>query len=220
MSFLSLFTDAFSGANVANATNETKEALGLMMDLARSKADLFERTIADYIRTAGTPENATAPIETVVASQSEIYAMKKSDASSITDTVQSVVNVVTSDADENKSKNISSMVGKVVGGILGEASGKETEKRKYIVFTEGLSIVRLDMHVWTKDIKASGLFKTEQERVVVLTLFKSTIDISKLKLNTFLSLYQNQLSGDATTTPTQVLKRLEEAKQVYAFFHD
>lgn len=219
-----------NGEDIKAMKDGQKETLNLLFQLATAQGEKFERTISESIRTAGTSENAKLPIESVIATEREIYVMDSVDSSKIKETVKSIVGVIAKDSNEDtasseskagakpgakegaKKDSIADMVGNVVSGLLGASSGSNSERTKYLVYTENMCVMRLDVHVWIWEIEASSLLRKSMQRIVVLSLFKSAVDVSKLKLNTFLSLYGNQLSAQNASA------QLEDAKKVFVQF--
>ena len=56
------------------------------------------------------------------------------------------------------------------------------------------------------------------ERISAFVAVKSTVDLTKIDFNTFLYLYQNQLTA-AHLDKNQVKQALQEAKEIYQVFY-
>lgn len=217
MGILSSIRGAFEEVDGSDeSAKATQEAVEILAKLGEAKGELFEKTIRDNLRTAGTAENPTVPIQMTVDSFSETYAFVSQDASAIADTVKDAIEQLSPGVNQNVSEGVSMLIGHVLGGFLGDAKGSNTTKRKYIVYTEGLSIVRLDYLAWKLNVESSGLFEKRAKRVSTIVLVKSTVDVARLDLNSFLHLYQHQLKH--LESEKAIREALEEARRVYDFF--
>ncbi|MDA3613610.1 hypothetical protein [Polluticaenibacter yanchengensis] len=130
------------------APDKTKEltlACNLLFELAEQKHEIQEKFLKEQLRTAGTAENPSIPITSILAWHSETRAYVKSDAGSLVNTVTDAVRkFITGGSDA-----IISGVGELITGgleaILGAGSGTESSMHSYFIVVEGLSIVRFDL---------------------------------------------------------------------------
>jgi hypothetical protein len=84
--------------------------------------------------------------------------------------------------------------------------------------TEQLSIIRVDFLVWKFAVHGAGLLKDTARSASAFVLVKSSVDMSRLGLNTFLNLYQNQLKS--VVDENSFDEAMAEASNVYRHFHE
>lgn len=192
---------------------EVKDTLHLLYDLSKEKAENFENKIDANLRTAGTPENRTVAVSSTLASHQEIRVITKKTANEdITDKVKTALK----DIFKGKKKIVDGLAGLISTSlkvVLGEGEGTEQEEHAYYIATEGLAIVRLDLMYWCRDITAKSITAYAEKNFVCVAV-KSSVNVSKLSLNTFLSVY-NDLLSKCNIDETQINKEIQNAKEIY-----
>ena len=198
-------------------TEETKEALNLLYELSEAKAQAFETQIAANLRTAGTVENPTIPITEILGSHQEIRVItSETTDQSITDNVSKSLKSMISGGSDNIINGITGLIDTGLHIVLGASKGEECFEKSYYIATDGLSIVRLDLMYWCRHISAANVIK-HAEKSLVCTAVKSSVDLSKLSFNGFLSAYQKQLSR-CSFSIEELKQEVLNAKEIYALF--
>jgi hypothetical protein len=154
----------------------------------------------------------------VIASVTQTHAYTKASADKIAETVNSALKSFVSGGTKNVLDGVGALVSEALTAFLGASEASEDRIKMYYVMAEDLSIVRVDLRAWYYSVKASGI-KDRIEKASAFVAVKSTVDLSKIKFNTFLNLYSRQLK-DSGMDETNLIKALDEAKEIYRKFHD
>lgn len=193
--------------------NEIKEILQLLYELSDEKATTFQNTISEDLRTAGTIENPTVPISYKLASLKEIrITTSETPSEFISEIGESLKSIITGTSD-GVINGISSLINTGLKTILGAGEGEERLRKEYYIATEGLSIVRLDVMMWSRSITATSITKYAEDSIVCV-VEKSSVDLSKVDFNSFLSAYNIQLLK-SNLEEQNILEEIENAKKVY-----
>ncbi len=96
---------------------------------------------------------------------------------------------------------------------MGAVAGEETELHEYYIATEGLSIVRIDLIYWCRNIVSAGIMK-HGEKSIVCTAVKSSVDLTKIDFNSFLSSYSAQLAR-CEFSDKQLKEEIINAQEIY-----
>lgn len=191
-----------------------RELVETLSNFAESKAKLFQAEIEESLRTAGDGNNKTIPINAIVRHKVWVHAYSSKSAGSISETVSEALNSFVSGTTEGILSGISGLISKALTMFLGEASASTGTVKEYYVMTEGLSIVRVDMMAWYLNVASSSIYD-QMQRVCSFVGVKSTVDLSQIDFNTFLYLYQDQLSA-AGLDASDLKKAIDTAKEIYA----
>ncbi|MDU1912517.1 hypothetical protein [Fusobacterium sp.] len=188
-----------------------RELLTLLADASENKAEVMENEIQTYIRTAGTVENKTIPVDDILSFYKEIRVITED---SMGDIVEKIKESIKDILNGNILDGVTNIIGVALNKILGSSSGSEQNHRQYFVCVEGLSMVRYDISYWARSITVETL-KKSAEKSLVCIMTKSTIDAKKLKFNTFLNIYQSLLDHNKEIKPEELAKYIEQAKEIY-----
>lgn len=198
---------------------EAKELLQLLNELASEKSNLYQTSIAQSLRTAGTPENKTVPISAELLSQNDIRVITSSTPNDdITKAISEGLKSILVGTKDGIIDGIIKLVDTGINTVLGCAEGQEREGTFYGITTDGMSIVRLDMMYWSRNITASGLTKYAEKSVVCATK-KSSVDLGKVDFNTFLSVYRDQLAK-FKMSEDDIMEEIKHAKKIYKLLTD
>jgi hypothetical protein len=185
---------------------------------AEAKGQLLAAEMTKQLENAGITDKLV-PIEAVLGEKIYAHAYLQQSSEKVSAGINEAINDITQA--NSKSEVVSAVgntIGKAVAGFLGESSASGTTYREYKVFTEGLSIVRVDFYVWKEHVQVSGLLSEKVRTICALVLIKSAVDMSKIKLNTFLNLYQAQI--EKITDHKAFAEAIDEVKQVFDRFHE
>lgn len=167
--------------------------LALLSELCEQKVVQFTETIETELRTAGTIENKTIPVTEILAKHKEYRAYVKQDAGKIATEVSSAIKKFIAGSSGEIVDGISSLVTTGIEAIIGAGSGTQQEMSSYYIVVQGYGILRFDIRVWCRQIEATGI-TTQIETALAIVAYKSSVDVKKITLNTFLIAYQEQLS--------------------------
>ncbi|UWX04639.1 hypothetical protein H1235_08270 [Pseudoxanthomonas sp. NC8] len=101
---------------------------------------------------------------------------------------------MTKDKATNIIDGVGDMLGAAVDAFLGKGSASDDKLERMVVYLSGFGVERLDFKVWKREITGSGI-KTKVSKVTAFVGVRSAVDLSKIKLNTFLILYGKQLAA-------------------------
>lgn len=191
----------------------TRDALTLLADYSTEKAKNLIQEQNTYLRTAGTTENKTLPVTSVLANYSEVRVSTKEEVSDIASKVKDGIKKIVSGGIID---GVADLIGDALGVMLGSASGNEHQKSQYYVAVEGLSMVRYDTCMWTRSITVKSLMEYAEKSIIVV-MNKSSLDVKKLEFNEFLNVYQLLLEK-GEMTHDDLMQRLKEAEEVYKKF--
>lgn len=196
---------------------EQKEAVRAMEELGKSKAEVFIRDIALSLLSAGDEKsNKTVPITFVVGSKKEVRAFSSSEVANIGGVVNNALTSFLSGKKENIINGVGNLINSALSIFLGEGEAASDSVEMYYVTTDGLSPVRIDLKSWYYSASASSI-TSKLEKIVVVVVTKSVIDVSRIDLGTFLYLYRGQFDVD-TMTQEQLKTAISEASDVYNVF--
>ncbi|WP_069173613.1 hypothetical protein [Streptomyces griseus] len=197
--------------------DDQKHLVNALAQLASAKADFFETQIKDALRTAGSPENQTLPVEAVIDWTTETHAYSSKANTAIGDAVGKALKSFCSGSKENILSGVAGLVNDSLSVFLGNAGASDVSMKKYYVLSEGMSIVRLDILAWQLNVEAKGV-QTLMEKVSAFVAVKSTVDLNAVKFNTFLNLYAHQLES-MKLSDLELGAALDEATKIFNRFH-
>lgn len=193
---------------------EIKEILNLLHIYGVKKAEDFENTIDKDLRTVGTLDNKTVPVSEIIASHQEIRVTTKDPSDSdMTNTIGSVLKEVLTGTKEGIIDGLTDLINIDLKVIMSAEEGEEREGHTYYIATEGLGIVRLDLRYWCRQVTAESITKYAVKSIVC-TAVKSSVNVSKIDLNTFLTTYSVQLSR-CQIPDDQLKEEIENARKIY-----
>lgn len=200
--------------------DEVKEALKLMMELAESKAQVFQKQIENDLLTGKTMDNLTIPITKVVRWDIQ-YRATTSDTPN-TDPLKVVTQSISDMIQDHSAQGIVSGISNICMGVvdtlMGIGKGEEQVIEKYLVTADYPAIVRLDFRFWCRKISATSIRK-KCETVFSYVCSKSAVDISKLSFNDFLSVYSQVLRAGFGDDPSKLKEMVEQSKEIYRTFN-
>lgn len=190
-----------------------KETLQILVNLAEEKVKVFTEEIKNDLQDGKLNNNSLkVPITYTIGQYEEYRAVVKEG----TDIVKNI-----SDAfqtmfygDKNIVTGVTGILQTAITAVLGAAQGEETQKKMYIVIAEYPSIVRYDFAMWNRTIASQGIMSHVKNALAVVAV-KSSVDISKLQFNDFLSLYGPILNKAFGSDPQQIKNMIHEAKNIY-----
>ncbi|WP_201003016.1 hypothetical protein [Pseudomonas cichorii] len=201
----------------SDAEPVVREHLELLVQLSEAKADYFKIKTASDLRASGTTDNAQVPIESILETDSRVFAVTRIEGDTIKNTVEPLMEKISPGVGSGGKKAINAMVTNIVSGFLGNSAAFGNTEEYYIVYAEHNALIRLDIHLWNQKVNFSGGVKKELNDLLVMTYSKSAIDVQKLKLNTFIALYQRQLSSINLKIDIDEISRI---KSIYNLLHD
>jgi len=155
---MSVLADAIKALDPApDKKKELTLALNLLSELSENKVKEFANEVQGSYRTAGTDENRTAPITTVVATHSEYRAYIKDDAGKIPGEVSTAIKKFVSGGSEQIITGIADLVTTAITAILGSGQATQQEVRSYYITVQARAMVRYDILAWRRLVEADGI---------------------------------------------------------------
>lgn len=204
--------------------NDQKELIEALAQLAEAKAESFALEIEKYIAEANSEFNKSLPIESWIDTTKETHAISVDGASDlikkVTDGIKKFVQPSSSDADRatNIIDGIGSLLGEAVQAFLGEGSASDDKLERMVVYLSGFGVERLDFKVWKREITGSGI-QSQMSKVTAFVGVRSAVDMTKIKLNTFLILYGKQLKAMGYDD-SKYEEAIAAAKYILSEFHN
>lgn len=188
--------------------------LSLLSELCEQRVDKFVKSIEENLRTAGNAENRTVPVTEILARHKEYRAYVKSDAGKIATEVSGAVKKFVSGTSSDIIDGVADLVTTGLEAIIGAGEGTQQEMMSYYIVVQDFGIARYDICAWARKIEAQGI-TTQIEAALALVAFKSSVDVHKISLNTFLIAYAGQLAR-MEFPPNKQKEYIEYAEQIYA----
>lgn len=211
---MAVLADAIKAVDPApDKKSELTLAVSLLSELSESKVNQFKGEVLESYRTAGTPENRTAPIELVVASHSEYRAYVKDDAGKVVTEVQSAIKDFVTGGSEAIIDGMAKLVTTGLQAILGGGEATQQEMRTYYLTVESRALVRYDIMAWRRRVEATGITQKIEDCIAIYAS-KASVKVSALDLNTFLLAYGDQLARMGFSEK-ETLEYLDYAEKVY-----
>ncbi|MBK1686668.1 hypothetical protein [Rubrivivax gelatinosus] len=193
-----------------------RELVENLARLAESKAEFFELQISTNLRTAGSPDNQTVPVEAVLNSETYTHAIASDSVSKIGDSVSSALKSFCSGGKDEILTGVGNLITDALTVFLGSGGASTGTKKQYYVLTEGWSVVRVDLMAWYLEVQAQSIRSTMQ-KASAFVVVKSAVDLSKIRFNTFLNIYRGQLAS-MKLKDDQINTALDEARTIYDRF--
>ena len=130
----------FDGAS--KELENAREAINALTKLAEAKASEFELAAKFDLVSAGSEENRTVPIESIINSVTQTHAFNSSDASKIADTVNSALKSFVKGGTTNVLDGVGKLISEALTMFLGASQASEDTTKMYFVMAEDLSIVQ------------------------------------------------------------------------------
>lgn len=207
-----------SADNSKEIADDVRENLHILMSLADSKLKQFQDEIVMDLKNGKTTDDLTVPITKSVGTYSEARAVT---ADSTTDVLGEVANVIDSMVSDHSAKGV---IGGIAGiahhaldTIMGTGEGTEQETRLYMVTPDYPAIVRYDFAFWARNIKAESIRK-HCETALACVMYKSSVDVTKLTFNDFLTLYAPVLNAAFGDDQAELEHMITKAEDTYNRF--
>jgi hypothetical protein len=194
-------------------TEETKETLALLMNMATQKMENWSIKLTDDLKSGkrNTLDDIYIPISKVVGQVKQTRAVTKTSMSSIVSETASTLGDMI-----GGQTPILTGVGKIIEGalndIMGEGQGQEKEVSTYAVVAEEEAIVRYDTAFWGRNISSKSLME-HMESVFACVAIRSSVDCSKMDYSTFLAVVTPALRGAYSDADRK--QKLQEAKTTF-----
>ncbi|MGE8186235.1 hypothetical protein [Pseudomonas sp. NPDC086278] len=184
---MAAITKALIGQDLSEEMkNECAAHLDTLMALGLSKSQYYAQLINTSLLGAGQGTDRTFPISTI---QSFTYQTK----AYTSDNAKNISSVVNDSIKGFVAGDNTSAVGTIVSGfvdmLFGSSQGSESEVRRYCAILEGASMIRLDFAGWSRAVSSTSL-KSKCDQVSAFVLYRSIVDMKKVSLNDFISVYQ------------------------------
>lgn len=205
---MAAITKALIGQDTSGELRDECAAhLDTLMALGQSKSQYYAEKIRTSLLGAGLGTDKTFPISTI---QSFIYQTKAytaDNAKNISDVVnKSIKGFVAGD----NTSAVTTLITGFVDILFGSSEGSENEILRYCAILEGVSMIRLDFAGWSRSVTSSSL-KNKCDQVSAFVLYRSIVDMEKVSLNDFISVYQLTVKAENPgITTAETVKKCQE----------
>ncbi len=188
-----------------NVAAEQKALLAALDALASAKLSQMKSEIHEMLLGAGGGSNLSIPVFAIEAEDGQTHASTSDNLNdSIGDTVKSATDRFMQGGTDNIVNGIISLVSSAVEVFLGSGSAQSDTMEKYYVATDGLALWRVDLRAWYYEVVGSGI-SSKVQRVSAYYYTRSTVDVDKLKFQTFANEYQSILSASSANLDKSVI---------------
>ena len=199
---------------------EIRENLKILMELAESKAQIFEDEIKLDLKSGKTVDDLTVPITKFVKTNIQYRATTSQKASDILNEVSTSINdMISNHSATGIVTGISKIATSALNTIMGVGEGEEQTVKLYAVVADYPAIVRFDFAFWSRKIAAKSL-KQYCETALACVAYKSAVDITKLEFNDFLALYGPILNEGFGNDPAKMKEMIQQSREIYHMYTD
>lgn len=201
---------------------DISEALDLLVELTKAKAEQYKHTIEDSLNRARilgkgqSTDSLYFPISSVKDSQVEYRCVAQNRPSDMIDKIaESISKMIKDNSAGSIVKGIASIINTGLEPILGLSSSKEQCFATTSTFIEGsgiaVNIVRFDCIIWGRSVSAKSI-KEQIDKTLACVAYKSVVNVKQLSFDDFRAVYAPIIEASGTT---DVAKALKEAREVY-----
>lgn len=190
-------------------SEETKEALSFLSNLANKQLMLYKMTITDELKNA--EQSKTLPITAIINRDGQTRSYLKKEAENINKVIDEASGMFL--GDQTVATGIGNMLKLLIASFLGSSEGEEVYKEKYLCYTDGISLLRFDFLAWKRNVKTQSLL-THTESVSAYYYTISVVDATKVDFQTFAALYKDVLKSGGESAE-EIIKSLDDLQQIY-----
>lgn len=199
------------------AVAEQKDAIRSMEELGKAKAEIFIRDIQASLMTAGEEKsNKTVPVTFMLGSRREVRAFSASEIGNIGTVVSVALKSFLNCDKESIINGLSGAITDAMKRFLGSDEVSSDTIEMYFIATDGLSPVRIDIKAWYYSVTAESI-RTSMERITTVVATKSSIDVTRIDLGTFLYLFQHQF-GPGIMPAEELEKAVKEVTDIFNIY--
>ncbi|MEQ9862644.1 hypothetical protein OI450_07065 [Pectobacterium cacticida] len=190
-------------------SDETKEALSFLSELANKQLTLYKLTITDELKNA--EQSKTLPITAIINRDGQTRSYLKKEADNINKVVDEAAGMFIDE--QSIATGIGNIIKLLVSSFLGSSEGEEVYREKYLCYTDGISLLRFDFLAWKRNVKTQSLL-THTESVSAYYYTISVVDVTKVDFQTFAALYKDVLKS-AGDSAEEIIKSLDDLHKIY-----
>ncbi|MGE0259473.1 MAG: hypothetical protein AB7H71_11535 [Alphaproteobacteria bacterium] len=196
--------------------SEQKALLAALDTLASTKLQQMKAEINEMLLGAGSGTNLTIPVVAIEAQDGQTHASTSDGLNkNITDTVTSATSSFLQGGAQNIVSGIMSIVSTALEAFLGSGSAQSDTLEKYYVAYSGVALWRVDLRAWYYSVEGSGI-STQVQRVSAYWYVRSTVDVEKLKFQTFLNEYESiAAQANPQPDPDKLLEEINNLRKLY-----
>ncbi|MDR0459644.1 MAG: hypothetical protein LBG68_04155 [Coriobacteriales bacterium] len=194
-----------------------KESLNLLLELAESRATIFEQAIISDLATGKTIDSLTVPVTRIIKKRIEYRAITANTTTDVLDKVTSSIMEMVGDPSAKRIVDgIAGVANEILSAVIGVGAGQDRSQTGYVVAPIFPAIVRYDFAFWARGVSVQAIRK-HTESALTCVVFESAVDITKLTLNDFLAIYMSVIGKALPTSDelTEKIKMLTEARELY-----
>ena len=187
--------------------DECSSHLDTLMALGNAKSQYYTEKIHAGLLSAGTGSDRTFPITSIQSFLCKTKAYTSDDAKNISNVVNKTI---TKFVMNESLPAVTEMVSGFVDLLFGATEGVEHEVIRYRAVSELAAVIRLDFAGWSRSVKSKQL-KGKCDKVSSFVLYRSVVDMSKVSLNEFISVYQYTVKAENKDLDTAgIVKKCKE----------
>lgn len=211
---MAYLTKALIRQDIAGDLKEECNAhLDALIALADAKAEYYAEKIKSDLLSAGFGTDKTFPIYCIQSFTYHTKAYKAEDIKSIRNVVKDSIKGF---IHESKSETVTTILSGYVKTLFGSYGQAEHKIQRNFVILEGVSIIRLDFVGWSRVVSPS-LIQTKCEKIGTFVLYRSIVDMSKVSLNDFISVYQETIRAENEGISDKEI--IQKCKELYSAFN-
>jgi hypothetical protein len=211
---MAAITKAILGEDISGELRDECSAhLDTLFSLGTAKSEYYAEKINTSLLGAGQGTDKTFPISTI---QSFIYDTRAY-TSDNAENISSVVNgAIDGFVAGDNAKATETIVTGLVNMLFGSSGGSESEKLSYFAILEGVSMIRIDFAGWSKEVTSTAM-KSKCDKVSAFVLYRSIVDMKKVSLNDFISVYQDTVKVENPELEIEGI--LKKCQDLYGAFN-
>jgi len=210
---LAYLTKALIKQDIAGDLKEECNAhLDTLIALADAKAEYYAEMIKSSLYSAGYGSDKSFPIHCIQSFTYHTKAYNAEDENSISNVIKDSIKGF---VHESKTETVTTILSEYVKTLFGSSGQAEHKIQRYFVILEGVSIIRLDFVGWSRVVSQS-LIKTKCEKIGTFVLYRSIVDMSKVSINDFISVYQETIRAENEGISTREI--IQKCQELYYLF--
>jgi len=213
---MGIIRDAIKQFDQSKAVADEQKALLAALDtLASTKLQQMKAEVNEMLLGAGSGTNLTIPVVAIEAQDGQTHA---STSEGLNENIAKTVNSATSSFIQGGAQNIVSgimnLVSTALEVFLGSGRAQSDTMEKYYVAYSGVALWRVDLRAWYYSVEGSSL-TSQVQRVSAYWYVRSTVDVEKLKFQTFLNEYESIAKEANSLDPGKLVEEIANLRKLY-----
>lgn len=191
-----------------------REQLEILAEMADQHMALQLSEIKSSLESGKIRDDLYVPITKILEEYSDSRAIATESNADIVGKIKGSISQFFHPGKEEILNGVSDLIGTAFDALMGSGEGMEFKKKLYVIAVEYPSVIRLDVHIWMRNTRATGI-RAKCKSALAVTAVKSAVDIQQLDFSTFVAVYAPLLSRCYGSDLDNVNALLDAAENIY-----